>query len=62
MTMVKIHDRLSVNPEHVTCVRELTGGGVYVETVTGTRHEMSNTSVDNITNLLNGVDTQRVTS
>lgn len=62
MTLVKIHSRLSVNPAHVTCVRMGSDGILYVELVTGTRHEMRNITLEQVMNLINGVDTQRVTS
>jgi hypothetical protein len=53
--LVKIGDWLSVNPEQVTSVRSASVGTlVYIELTTGTRHELLNTSVADITDLLNG--------
>lgn len=62
MTLVNIHDFLAVNPEQVTCVSYRASGGVYVELSTGTRHEIMNVTVASIMDLINGVDSQRVTS
>lgn len=51
--LVKIGDWLSVNPEQVTSVRR--GATlVSIELATGTRHEVANTTVARITDLLNG--------
>lgn len=53
--LIKIGDWLSVNPEQVASVRQsLRGTMVSVELTTGTRHEVFNTSVTHITDLLNG--------
>lgn len=48
MTLVALHNRLAVNPEYVTCVRRSVDGVLYVELVTGTRHEMTNINVDQV--------------
>lgn len=55
--LITIADWLTVNPDEVTCVRRVGFNDarvVFIEMTTGTRHELANTSVARITNILNG--------